>query len=61
MHTTVDPVCGMELNVENAEERSEYAGRTYYFCSDACRNKFDENPARYADRAGAKAAGPEAS
>jgi Cu+-exporting ATPase len=61
MNTTVDPVCGAELNVENAEERSEYAGRAYYFCSDACRNKFDENPARYADRAGAKAAGPEAS
>ena len=53
MEATIDPVCGMELNPENAEERSEYMGRTYYFCSDECPNKFDENPAQNADRAGA--------
>jgi YHS domain-containing protein len=48
------------LNPENVEERSEYEGRTYQFCSAECRNRFDENPTRYADRAGAKTAGPEA-
>ena len=50
---TKDPVCGMELNIENTEERSEYWGRTFYFCSDQCRNKFDENPAQYVSRADA--------
>lgn len=60
MERTIDPVCGMELNPESAPERSEYEGRAHQFCSAACRNKFDENPARYADRAGAKAAGPDA-
>ena len=45
-----DPVCGMELNEENAEERSEYQGEVFYFCSDACRNKFDEDPARFIER-----------
>jgi Cu+-exporting ATPase len=54
MNVTTDPVCGMELNAENAPERAEYGGRTFYFCSDACRNKFDGEPARYA---GAGAAG----
>ena len=42
-----DPVCGMELDEENAAERSEYRGQIFYFCSDQCRNKFDENPGRY--------------
>jgi len=60
MDRTVDPVCGMELNPENAPERSEYEGRTYLFCSDNCRNKFDESPAEYASRAGARSAGPDA-
>ena len=48
-----DPVCGTELNVENAKERSEHWGKTYYFCSDLCRNKFDESPAQYVSRADA--------
>jgi P-type Cu+ transporter len=46
-----DPVCGMELNLENAEERSEYEGEIFYFCSDRCRNEFDENPGRFIQRA----------
>ena len=50
-----DPVCGMELNEENAVERSEHMGQIYYFCSDQCRNKFDENPSQYAGEASAGA------
>ena len=26
----------------------QYKGRTYAFCSDACRQEFDKNPAEYA-------------
>jgi YHS domain-containing protein len=59
MDRTLDPVCGMELNPENAPERSEYEGRQYQFCSVQCRNKFDQNPAQYADRTGARTAGPD--
>lgn len=47
-----DPVCGMELNREEVNERADYRGRTYYFCSDNCRNKFDADPAQYASAAG---------
>ena len=46
-----DPVCGMEINLENAEERSEYEGEIFYFCSDLCRNRFDEDPGSFVRRA----------
>jgi P-type Cu+ transporter len=44
-----DPVCGMQINEEDAAGQSEYEGRTYYFCSSACQHKFEENPEQYAD------------
>ena len=52
MEATVDPVCGMHVQPENVSERSEYGGKTYYFCSAQCRNRFDEEPARYAGAGG---------
>jgi Cu+-exporting ATPase len=48
MHETFkDPVCGMEVTYENAQARSEYDGRTYYFCSLGCKEEFDQNPEAY--------------
>lgn len=41
-----DPVCGMEVD-EKTEFRSEYNGKVYYFCSQHCKNEFDENPQKY--------------
>ena len=32
-----DPVCRMEMNTEEAVEKSEYQGRTYYFCTPGCK------------------------
>ena len=52
MEATVDPVCGMELSPENVGVRSEYGGRTYHFCSEQCRNRFDADPAQYAGAGG---------
>ncbi len=43
-----DPVCGMKIKPEHAGARSDYRGRTYYFCSDRCRDRFVADPARYA-------------
>ena len=40
----VDPVCGME--VDTAIE-SKYNGRSYYFCTDLCRKKFNADPEHY--------------
>ena len=42
-----DPVCGMTIEAENAAGTSEYNGETYYFCSPACKGKFDANPAQF--------------
>lgn len=42
-----DPVCGMEVSYETAQARSEYDGRTYYFCSMSCKEEFDQNPEKY--------------
>jgi len=46
-----DPVCGMTIDENHAAARSEYQGQTFYFCSQDCKNKFDRDPATYADRA----------
>lgn len=43
-----DPVCGMTVNEKNAKFTSQYAGKTYYFCSASCKSTFDKNPSRYA-------------
>ncbi len=45
-----DPVCGMEVDAAQAKTSGmaiEYSGRTYYFCSEDCRQKFDKNPEIY--------------
>ncbi len=42
-----DPVCGMEFDINKSVAQVEYRGRTYYFCTDACRKQFESDPARY--------------
>jgi YHS domain-containing protein len=44
-----DPVCGMKVDEETAKYKSEYEGKTYYFCNAACKLVFDKNPAKYAE------------
>lgn len=47
----VDPVCGMTVNPANAKP-SVYAGDIYYFCSSACRDKFEASPSAFIGRDG---------
>lgn len=42
-----DPVCGMTVDEKTAKFKSEHMGKTYYFCSSACKASFDENPTKY--------------
>ena len=42
-----DPVCGMEVDEKTAAAKSEYNGKTYYFCALGCKKAFDENPTKY--------------
>ena len=44
-----DSVCGMVVEAGNVSHRSEYARRNFSFCSAACKQKFDQHPAFYAD------------
>ena len=46
--TVIDPVCGMSVDPDGAASHSDYEGRTYHFCSNACKTKFDADPAAYA-------------
>ena len=47
----VDPVCGMDVR-EDVPDRSEYQGRTYYFCCRGCKVAFDREPRRYVEDEG---------
>ena len=43
-----DPVCGMNVTPgEAGGGHAEHAGRTYWFCSASCRQKFTADPGRY--------------
>ena len=43
-----DPVCGMQVNENDAAGKSEHNGQQYYFCSNECKQRFDRNPEQYA-------------
>jgi YHS domain-containing protein len=48
--TSKDPVCGVDVSINKAEKtgrKSNYQGKTYYFSSDECKEKFDKNPQDY--------------
>jgi Cu+-exporting ATPase len=47
----VDPVCGMQVDEENAAVGLEHEGEAYYFCSRACMQKFEDDPGAYAKKA----------
>ena len=46
MPDVIDLVCGMTIDRDTARARSQYEGRTFYFCSDACKRQFDAAPER---------------
>jgi membrane fusion protein, copper/silver efflux system len=48
-----DPVCGVEVSPKKAERtgrKISYRGKTYYFDSDECKQTFEEDPDRYAEK-----------
>lgn len=42
-----DLVCGMEVEEEKAAAKTEYQGKTYHFCAEACKQKFDATPEEF--------------
>jgi Cu+-exporting ATPase len=42
-----DPVCGMKVDPQTATTKTEHEGKTYHFCSQGCKSRFDENPSKF--------------
>jgi len=47
MAMATDPVCGMRIDTDDAASTTEYEGKTYYFCSQACHDAFVADPISY--------------
>jgi xanthine dehydrogenase accessory factor len=47
--TAIDPVCGMSVQIANAQHFHEHEGSTYYFCCAGCLTRFAEDPDKFLD------------
>ncbi len=45
-----DPVCGMNVEENEAAATSSYKGQTYYFCAKVCKESFDKDPEKYLNK-----------
>ena len=54
--TDKDPVCGMSVNPATAKHTLEHGGRTLYFCSPSCQEKFKAEPEKYLQQGAAPSA-----
>lgn len=50
--SVTDPVCGDQIDPKTAAAKTVYAGKTYYFCSQDNKEKFDKNPETYLKKQG---------
>lgn len=46
-HEVTDPVCGMTVDPHHTDHRASHAGKTWYFCSARCQQKFERDPDAY--------------
>src|SRR5215469_3131067 len=44
---TLDPVCGMTVDPQKARGAVEHQGKTFYFCSPRCVERFQAEPEKY--------------
>lgn len=49
--TFTDPICLMEITPEESVGTFDYQGKTYYFCSQFCLDRFRESPAQFLEGA----------
>ena len=43
----MDPVCGMEIDDQQAAASVNYHGQNYYFCCESCQRQFEKDPQAY--------------
>lgn len=46
-----DPVCGMNVDENNAKFQTQVAGKQYFFCSEECKKEFLEKPEDFVETA----------
>jgi Cu+-exporting ATPase len=44
-----DPVCGMEFDEKSAAAKTKYQGKTYFFCAQSCKERFQSAPEIFLD------------
>ena len=54
----IDPVCGMSVDPNAGKPRFAYLGKTYQFCCNGCRTRFEADPVRYLDKSKAPVDAP---
>ncbi|MFI5058098.1 MAG: heavy metal translocating P-type ATPase [Candidatus Acidiferrales bacterium] len=42
-----DPVCGMSVDPQKPAAKAEHGGKTYYFCSMRCAERFEKEPEKF--------------
>ncbi|MFZ1701152.1 MAG: YHS domain-containing protein, partial [Pyrinomonadaceae bacterium] len=42
-----DPVCGMQVTLGRGKPHQSYLGAEYHFCSQKCRDRFEDDPYFY--------------
>ncbi len=43
----INPVCGMQVDENTAQYKTDYKGKTYYFCAPGCKKTFEAEPEKY--------------
>lgn len=44
---SIDPVCGMTVEVSSARHKVDHEGTTYYFCCPSCAKAFEKDPVAF--------------
>lgn len=47
--SSIDPVCGLEIIPTGNNPFEVIKGHTYYFCTEKCRNTFNDEPSKFID------------
>ena len=42
-----DPICGMMVDEKKTKFTSSHDGKTFYFCSAACKTAFEKDPHKH--------------
>ena len=53
----IDPVCNMAVILNTAEIKAVVDGETFYFCAEACKEAFVNNPEKFLNAKPAKKKG----